>query len=202
MELIEVFVGDGVGESAETALALLVVRDGFEEMDAAEVGPKAIGDQELRVGDLPEEEVGDALLPGGADDEIGVGHVAGVEGARDIGLVECVECSGAEEVFDGAAARVGLGGEVGEDLADGVDHLGAGSVVEGEREGGAGVFCGGLGCPLHGVLHFAGEFVDASDVRHADVIVVHALHVADEVSPEELHEEVDLRLRSAEIVLE
>ena len=158
--------------------------------------------KDLGVGDLPEEEVGDALLAGGADDKVGVGHVRGVEGARDVGLVEGVEGSGAEEVFDGAAAGVGLGGEVGEDLADGVDDLGAGAVVEGEREGGAGVFGGGLGGPLHGVLHFAGELVDAADVGHADVVVVHALDVADEVAPEELHEEADLGLGAAEIVFE
>ena len=87
-------------------------------------------------------------------------------------------------------------------LADGVDDLGAGAVVEGEGEGGAGVFGGGLGGPLHGVLHFAGEVVDAADVGHADVVVVHALDVADEVGPEELHEEVDLGLGAAQIVLE
>ena len=109
------FVGDGFGEASEAALALLVVGDGFEEVDAAEVGPEAVGDEDLGVGDLPEEEVGDALLAGGADDEVGVGHVRGVEGAGDVGLVEGVEGAGAEEVFDGAAAGVGFGGEVGED---------------------------------------------------------------------------------------
>ncbi len=116
LEVVEVFVGDGVfAEAAEAAFAALVVGDGFEEMDAAEVGPEAVGDEDLGVGDLPEEEVGDALLAGGADDEVGVGHVRGVEGAGDAGLVEGVEGAGAEEVFDGAAAGVGLGGEVGED---------------------------------------------------------------------------------------
>ncbi len=83
LEVVEVFVGEGFAEAAEAAFAALVGGDGFEEMEAAEVGPEAIGDEDLGVGDLPEEEVGDALLAGGADDEVGVGHVAGVEGAGD-----------------------------------------------------------------------------------------------------------------------
>ncbi len=86
--------------------------------------------------------------------------------------------------------------------ADGVDDLGAGAVVEGEGEGGAGVFCGGLHGPLHGVLDFVREVVGAADVGHADVVVVHALDVADEVALEELHEEADLGLGAAQVVFE
>ena len=202
LEGLGLFVGGALGEASEAAFAALVVGDGFEEVDAAEVGPEAIGDEDLGVGDLPEEEVGDALLAGGADDEVGVRHVRGVEGAGDVGLVEGVECAGAEEVFDGAAAGVGLGGEVGEDGADGVYDFGAGAVVEGEGEGGAGVFGGGLHRPLHGVLDFLGEVVGAADVGHADVVVVHALDVAGEVALEELHEEADLGLGAAQVVFE
>ena len=42
----------------------------------------------------------------------------------------------------------------------------------------------------------------AADVGHADVVVVHALDVADEVGLEQLHEEADLGLGAAEIVFE
>ena len=97
---------------------------------------------------------------------------------------------------------MGLGGEVGEDGADGVDDFGAGAVVEGEGEGGACVFCGGFHRPLHGVLDFLREVVGAADVGHADVVVVHPLDVADEVALEELHEEADLGLGAAQVVFE
>ena len=107
-----------------------------------------------------------------------------------------------EQVFEGAAALVGFGDEVGEDGAGGVDDLGAGAVVEREGEGGAGVAGGGLGGPLHGVLNFARQFLDAADVFHADVVVVHALDVADEVVAQQLHQEVDLGLGTAQIVFE
>ena len=55
------FVG-GFAQASEAAFAALVVGEGFEQMDAAEVRPEAVGDEDLGVGDLPEEEVGDALL--------------------------------------------------------------------------------------------------------------------------------------------
>ena len=70
-------------------------------MEAAEVGPEAIGDEDLGVGDLPQEEVGDALFARGANDEIGVGHTAGVETLGDFGLGEAgFEAVDGEEVFE------------------------------------------------------------------------------------------------------
>ncbi len=97
-------------EAAEAAFALLVVVDGFEQVDAAEVGPKAVGDEDFGVGDLPEEEVGDALLAGGADDEVGVGHVRGVEVGGELRFVDAgLEAIDREEVFERAAALVGFG---------------------------------------------------------------------------------------------
>jgi len=71
LKRVDLLVGVVV-QAAETAVAALVVGDGLEKMSAAEVGPEAISDVDLRVGDLPEEEVGDALLAGGADDQVAV----------------------------------------------------------------------------------------------------------------------------------
>lgn len=202
LEVVEVFVGEAFAEATESALAMLVGVDGLEQVKAVEVGPEAVGDEDLGVGDLPEEEVGDALLAGGADDEVGVGHVRGVEGAGDGGLVEGLECAGSEEILDGTAAGVGFGGEVGEDGADGVDDLGAGAIVEGQGEGSAGVLGRGLRGPLHGVLDLLRQVVGAADVGHANVVVVHAFDVSDEVAFEKLHEEADFGLGAAEIVFE
>src|SRR5438067_5532255 len=108
-------------ESTEAAAALLVVADGFVEVFSAEVGPEDWGEPELAVRRLPQEEVAQALLAAGSDDEVGVGHV-GV----------------------GQALRDGLGGDLPlqlagfgflDDLLHGVGDLDAASVVEGDREG-------------------------------------------------------------------
>ena len=44
--------------------------------------------------------------------------------------------------------------------------------------------------------------MDAPDVGHADVVVVHPLDVGDQVALEELHQEADLALGPAEVVLQ
>src|ERR1700721_624659 len=64
LEVVEVFVGEGFAEATEAAFAALVGGDGFEEMEAVEVGPEAVGDEDLGVSDLPEEEVGGARPAG------------------------------------------------------------------------------------------------------------------------------------------
>src|SRR5688500_8193481 len=76
------------GHAAEPALARLVVSNGLEELPAPEVGPEHRGDEELRVGELPEQEVGDALLAGGADEEVGVREAGGEEATAEGVLVD------------------------------------------------------------------------------------------------------------------
>ncbi len=55
------------------AFAVLVLGDDVEQMGLVEVGPEHGGEEEFGVGDLPEQEVADALLAAGADEDVGVG---------------------------------------------------------------------------------------------------------------------------------
>src|SRR5215204_3144282 len=71
--------GSAGRDTSEAPLALLVVTDGAEERLPVEVRPEDGGDVQLRVGDLPEHEVGDAVLAGGTDEEVGVGDGGGGE---------------------------------------------------------------------------------------------------------------------------
>ncbi len=50
----------------------------------AEVGPQRVVEDELGVRRLPEQEVRDPLLAGGADDEIRIGELGRVEVGRDV----------------------------------------------------------------------------------------------------------------------
>src|ERR1044072_443131 len=59
--------------AAETALAGTIDGDRLLEQLAAEVRPEGVEEHELRVGALPEQEVGDALLAAGAHEQIGIG---------------------------------------------------------------------------------------------------------------------------------
>src|SRR5690349_11968001 len=63
---------------AGTAEAALAAAEGFEgrvEGGRAEVWPQRLGEVELGVGELPQQEVGHALLAARADEEIGLGRI-------------------------------------------------------------------------------------------------------------------------------
>ena len=104
----------------EASRASLVVDDGRRAASSrSKSGHRTSCDLELRVGDLPQQEVGDAHLPARADDQVGIGQPGGVEmRARTSSSSICAR-------VDSAPAR-----DAGGDRADGVDDLGAAAVVE------------------------------------------------------------------------
>src|SRR5712692_6501393 len=66
-------------EAAEAALAPAEFKNGVLERGAIEIGPIDRHEDELAVGRLPHQEVRQALLAAGADDQIGIGHVGRIE---------------------------------------------------------------------------------------------------------------------------
>src|SRR5215203_3174325 len=60
-------------DAAEAPLTLLEVADGLEQVLTREVGPEHGGEPQLRVRELPEQEVRRAHLAAGPDQQIGVG---------------------------------------------------------------------------------------------------------------------------------
>src|SRR5689334_10218396 len=87
-----------VEQAAEAALALLKGFDGLQQWCAAEGGPEGLGDGDLGVGDLPQQEVRQAHLARGANNEVEFGQAVGVEVARNRALVDL-------QVLDAAVAR-------------------------------------------------------------------------------------------------
>src|SRR3954453_16291504 len=100
---------------AEAALAALVLAHRLEQVLPAEVGPQDLGEDELAVRRLPQQEVRDARLTRRANDDVGVGHRRLVEVLVDQLLVDLV----------GADARP-------PDGLHGIDDLGPPAVVEGD----------------------------------------------------------------------
>src|SRR5262249_19508428 len=74
--------------AAETALALLIVHERTYELRVAEIRPQGVGDVELGVRNLPEEEVGDAHFAAGADEQVGVRKAGGAEGIGHRRLID------------------------------------------------------------------------------------------------------------------
>src|SRR4051812_8851893 len=67
---------DLLAGAAEAPLAAAIGFERFIERSAVEVRPKRVGEVKLRVGELPQQEIADALLAAGADKEIGLRCVA------------------------------------------------------------------------------------------------------------------------------
>jgi len=74
----------GRGDGAVTAFAFLVVEKSLKETGAIEIRPERFRDKDFRVGNLPEQKIADAHFPAGANQEIGIGKVGGVEMSGEI----------------------------------------------------------------------------------------------------------------------
>ena len=66
-------IGRSGGDAAEAAVAPLELEQGVVQLPAAEVRPEHGRDHELGVGQLPEQEVADALFARRADEQVGIG---------------------------------------------------------------------------------------------------------------------------------
>ena len=72
--------------AAKTPLALKVPGKGRIEGGTVEIRPQELGEIELRIGKLPDQEVADALLAAGADEEIWLRRIAHGEMRRQLRL--------------------------------------------------------------------------------------------------------------------
>src|SRR5579885_621501 len=70
------------------ALAAAVVGDRLFEVAAPEIRPQRLGEDELGIGALPQQEIADALLAAGADQQVRVGQIGGEQVAGDRRLVD------------------------------------------------------------------------------------------------------------------
>src|SRR5690348_7403687 len=78
----------GADSASVTPLAALVRAYRAQEIDPAERRPQHVAEIEFAVRRLPDQETGQPLLAAGADDEVRVGHAAGVEVAFDVAGLE------------------------------------------------------------------------------------------------------------------
>src|SRR5436309_10514995 len=74
--------------AAESTAAARVILDCGSKLVWAEVRPERVGEDELRIRRLPEQEVRHPQLARGADDEVGIRHLRCVEMARERVLVD------------------------------------------------------------------------------------------------------------------
>ena len=112
----------GWAKAAETAVALLIIEDGGEQIGSLKIRPKRLGDINLGVRNLPQKKIADAHLAGGAYQKIRFGHACGVQARRD-GLfvdAQAVQAAFEARIFNNRVHRV--------------HEFGAAAVVDGDVE--------------------------------------------------------------------
>jgi hypothetical protein len=93
----------GLAQAAEAPLAVTVFQERLEQVNPPEIGPERRRHVEFGVGELPEEEIADAVFAAGADHEIGIGQAGGIERRGNRGLIDGV--SGGSSPAAARAAR-------------------------------------------------------------------------------------------------
>ena len=87
---------------AKASMPLIILLDSGVELGFSEIGPKRRRDDQLGVGDLPEQKVANAHLAAGADQQIRVGNITRVKVLRNnlLGDFGGVELSGFDLLGD------------------------------------------------------------------------------------------------------
>src|SRR5262249_43928606 len=78
------------GDTAIATFASAELSDGLLEVLLAEVGPQRVDEHQFGVGALPQQEIADALLAAGADQEIGIAHARSEQFTLEALLVDLV----------------------------------------------------------------------------------------------------------------
>ena len=167
------------GQAAITPLAFLIFRDALEQMHPAKLRPQGGSHIDFRVSQLPQQKVAQPHLTAGANHQIGIGQMPRVEMTRHRVLVDF-------QMIQAAIAR----GRV-HDRAERIHQFGACAVVERESQHHAGVVRCGLARPLHLLLHRGRQFVLASDVFQANIVLVQRGNFCFQIAAEQTHQEID-----------
>src|SRR5712672_3441585 len=93
------------------ALAATVIGNRLLEIGAPETRPQRLSEDEFGISALPQQEIADALLAAGADQEVGIGQIGGEQMRRDLLLVDCIERQSAG--FDLGGDRTRRRGDLG-----------------------------------------------------------------------------------------
>src|SRR6266481_7190684 len=178
--------GVALADSAVAALPILEFDERFKQPRPVEIGPERFRDEDLGVGDLPEQKIAYAHFPARANEEIRVRQTV------------CIHVPGQQLFRDRRPASVPV--LLCQDGIHGIDDFRAPAVIQGHAQHHAGI-CGRL---FHGianiVLHADGKLVGAAEETHADIVFLQQRHLPAEVFAQELHQEVDFRFWPAPVL--
>src|SRR5688572_22672563 len=176
---------DLLAGAPEAPLAPAVPGERLLESRRVEVGPQALGEKQLRIRKLPEQEVADSLLAPGADEQVRLGRI----GHREI----------LGKMLFGDAARDGAGllaGKARQRLQD----VPAPAVIRRDGQRQAAIVLGQALAGLDQRAHLEIEPARVPDDLEADFVAMELAHFAREGRHEQLHQQRDLLGRAAPVL--
>jgi hypothetical protein len=141
-------------------------------------GPQALGEDELRIRRLPEQEVADPHFAAGADEEVGIGRVAERHVAVERRLVEVLGLDAADHRLP---ARL--------------DDVPAAAVVEGDRQVDPGVVAGAVLGVLPGLAQLVRDLGAVADDADANAVAGELGEVLRDGDEDQAHQAGDLFAR-------
>jgi hypothetical protein len=162
-------------DAAKAALATSIVFQRRDQFRFAEIRPKGVGDVDLGVGNLPEQEVADAQLAAGAHQQVGIRNTGRVKVIADLLLVDVGNVDGTGPDFTC-------------DAAHGVHQLCAATVTQRQHQREAGIVLQPLDALGELVLGGARHLVDAPDGSQADVVLVQFLDLGPQIEFQQMHQ--------------
>src|SRR3954454_9837300 len=166
--------------AAEAAPAAGVVVEGCAELLLAEVRPERVEEDQLRIGELPQEEIRDPQLAGRADQEVGVRHRRRVQIGRESLFVDRLAAS------DGSIG--------------GVNELRATAVVERDPQIQLAIVLRLALEGRHALAQRIGRAVTAADEARADSLTHEVGQLPLDRLREDLHQELHLLGRAAPVL--
>src|SRR6201996_2051334 len=164
--------GPSPSAAPEAPLTLRVGAQRALERRPVEVRPQLLGEDELRVGALPEQIVGDPLLAAGSDQEVGIVHVGRVEVTTELLLGAPLEVSRR------------------------IDNLRPTAVIEGDEETQCRVRRGLLFRPFHPLDQPCVDPLAAADEAHPHSLLVELRRLPQDPLAEHRHQPRDLLRRA------
>ncbi len=158
----------------------MVFRDRLVKLLRREVRPEHVGEIKLAVSALPQQKVGDALLPAGADQQLRVGDAGGIEIAPELGFADLLRRFAVPEV-GGIAHR-------------GTDDLVPAAVVETDIGLEALIARRDLVGLGHELAQLLRQTRDVAEDLHLDVVALHRVDGLVEIFPQQTHDRFDLVL--------
>ena len=174
-------------KTTETTIPFLVIEQGQQHFTSSEVGPKGFRKIELRIRDLPEQEIADSRFPARSNEEVRVRKTGRGQVLLELGFMNGPRRFSALNIVDQAIR--------------GVNNLGTSPITEGDRHGSVGEMLGLPGDGLYQVLSGSRQLMQQANGEKSCFAFMKSLPFLKKKFFKERHQQVNLDLGPIPVLL-